>query len=175
MLLHVDSIKYKVKPTGQEIGGIKARFTKSASIKEMSVKQIAAALTAGRTVEPGVCPFSETSRKAGKNGTCKEDWTRQTIFMSDIDNENKAAPQETPAHIAEMLAVRNLKPVFMYESYHSTAVQKRFRFAVVCNEEITDSNERAKIQGALIAMSKQSDVGCINADRIFFGTDKGLD
>lgn len=174
MLLHVDSIKYKVKPTGQEIGGIKARFTKSASIKEMSVKQIAAALTAGRTVEPGVCPFSETSRKAGKNGTCKEDWTRQTIFMSDIDNENKAAPQETPAHIAEMLAVRNLKPVFMYESYHSTAVQKRFRFAVVCNEEITDSNERAKIQGALIAMSKQSDVGCINADRIFFGTDKGL-
>lgn len=27
MLLHVDSIKYKVKPTGQEIGGIKARFT----------------------------------------------------------------------------------------------------------------------------------------------------
>ena len=174
MLLHIDSIKYKVKPTGQEIGGIKARFTKSASIKDMTVKQIAEALTAGKTIQPGVCPFSERSRKAGKKGTCKEDWERQTIFLSDIDNENEAAPQETPAHIAELLAAHNLKPAFMYESYHSTAAQKRFRFAVVCNEEITDPDERAKIQGALIAMSQQSDVGCINADRIFFGTDKGL-
>ena len=174
MLLHVDNTKFKVKPTGREIGGIKARFTKSASIKEMTVKQIAAALTAGKTVQPGVCPFSENSRKAGKRGSCKEDFTRQTLFMSDIDNENEAAPQESPEHIAEMLAARNLKAAFMYESYHSTPAQKRFRFAVVCNEEITDPDEREKIQGALIAMSPQSDVGCINADRIFFGTDKGL-
>ena len=50
MLLHVDTVKFKVKPTGQEIGGIKARFTKSASIKDMSAKQIAAALIAGKTV-----------------------------------------------------------------------------------------------------------------------------
>ena len=54
MLLHVDSYKYKVKPTGGEIGGIKSRFKKSATIKDMNVKQIAAALTAGKTIEPGV-------------------------------------------------------------------------------------------------------------------------
>jgi hypothetical protein len=59
MLLHIDNVKYKVKPTGKEIGGIKARFTNSASIKEMTVKQIAAALAAGKTVQPGVTPFSE--------------------------------------------------------------------------------------------------------------------
>lgn len=58
MLLHVDNTKFKVKPTGREIGGIKARFTKSASIKDMDAKQIAAALTAGKTVQPGVTPYS---------------------------------------------------------------------------------------------------------------------
>ena len=62
MLLHIDNTKFKVKPTGQEIGGIKARFTKSASIKDMTVQQIAACLTAGKTIQPGVTPFSEESR-----------------------------------------------------------------------------------------------------------------
>lgn len=52
MLLHVDSAKYRVKPTKAEIGAIKCRFAKSASIKEMTVNQIAACLLAGRTVQP---------------------------------------------------------------------------------------------------------------------------
>ncbi|MDY6086606.1 MAG: phage/plasmid primase, P4 family [Succiniclasticum sp.] len=174
MLLHVDGRKFAIKPTGGEIGGIKARFTKSSSVKDLTVKQIAAALTAGKTIEPGVCPFSEKSHKAGKTGTCKDDFAKQTIFLSDIDNENTDAPQETPAHIAALLHENGLKAAFMYESYHSRPENLRFRFAVVCSEEITDDREREKIQGALIAMSPQSDVGCINADRIFFGTDKGL-
>lgn len=41
MLIHIDNTKFKVKPTGPEIGGIKSRFTKSASIKDMTVKEIA--------------------------------------------------------------------------------------------------------------------------------------
>lgn len=36
MLLHVDAVKYKCKPTKAEIGGIKKRFTKSASILNSS-------------------------------------------------------------------------------------------------------------------------------------------
>ena len=88
----------------------------------------------------------------GKEPQSRQKGKRQTIFMSDIDNENEVAPRETPEHIAEMLVARNLKAAFMYESYHSTAAQKRFRYAVVCNEEITDPDERAKIQGALISV-----------------------
>lgn len=174
MLIHIDSRKFKIKPTGAEIGGIKGRFKNAASVKDMTVKQIADALTAGQTIEPGVCPFSEESAKKGKKGTCKEDFARQTIFFNDIDNENENAPKETPEHIAQILAENNLKAVFMYESFHSRPDDLRFRYAVVCSEEITDNSERERIQGALIAMSPQSDVGCINADRIFFGTDKGL-
>lgn len=174
MLLHVDSTKFRAKPTGREIGGIKKRFTKAASIKEMTVKQLAAALTAGKTVQPGVTPFSEESHRKGANGTKDEDFARQTVFMNDIDNKRQDIPQETPAHIAELLAARGLKAAIMYETFNSTAEQQRFRYALVCDEEITDRAERDRIQGAIIAMSPQADTDCINADRIFFGTDKGL-
>ena len=174
MLLHVDRYKFNIKPERGEIGGIKSRFTKSATIKDMSVKQIAAALTAGKTIQPGVCPFSERSRAKGANGTCKEDFKGQTVFMNDIDNKRKDVPIETPAHVAEVLAAHNTKAAFIYDTFNSTEENERFRYAVVCDEEITDKDERDRIQRALIALSPQSDPDCTNADRIFFGTDKGL-
>ena len=174
MLLHVDGTKFRIKPNGLEIGGIKARFTKSASIKELSVKQLATALTAGKTVQPGVTPFSEKSRQAGKKGTVKEDFTRQTVFMNDIDNKRTDIPIENPAHVAEVLTAHNMKAAFMYETFNSTAENPRFRFVLVSDEEFTDKNERDRVQAAIIAMFPQSDPDCINADRIFFGTDKGL-
>jgi putative DNA primase/helicase len=174
MLLHIDRVKFKVKPTGAEIGGIKSRFTKSASIKEVTARQLADCLTAGQTVQPGVCPFSESSRAKGYKGTKDADFAKQTVFMNDIDNKRKDVPAETPAHIAELLATHGLKAAFMYETFNSTATQQRFRYAVVCDKEITDRAERDRIQDAIIAMSPQADTDCINADRIFFGTDKGL-
>ena len=174
MLLHVDNTKFKVKPTGAEIGGIKARFTKSASIKDITVKQLADCLSAGKTVQPGVTPFSEESRKKGYKGTNDADFTRQTVFMNDIDNKRKDVPIETPAHVAEVLAAHNLKAAFMYETFNSTADNQRFRFAVVSDEEFTDKAERNRVQAAIIAAFPQADIECINSDRIFFGTDKGL-
>ena len=174
MLIHVDSYKYKVKPEHSEVGSIKKRFTKAASVKDMTVKQIAGALIKGKTIQPGVCPFSEQSRIKGNNGTVKEDFARQTIFLNDIDNKRKDVPLETPASIAKALKAHNLKAAFMYETFNSTANNQRLRYALVCDEEITDKNERDRIQAALIALSRQSDKSCTNADRIFFGTDKGL-
>lgn len=174
MLLHVDTVKFKVKPTGQEIGGIKARFTKSASIKDMSAEQIAAALTAGKTMQPGVTPYSEESKAKGYKGTNDADFSKQTLFMNDIDNKRKDVPQETPAHAAEVLARYNLKPAFMYETFNSTPEQRRFRIGLVSDEPFTDRAERDSVQHALIAAFDQADPECINADRIFFGTDRGL-
>lgn len=126
MLLHVDNVKFKVKPTKAEIGAIKCRFAKSASIREMTVKQVADCLIAGRTVQPGVTPYTDSTKAKGYKGTSDDDFTQQTLFMSDIDNESADAPQETPEHVAELLAAFNLKPVFMYESYHSTAAAETF-------------------------------------------------
>ena len=174
MLLHVDSRKFNIKPSGQDIGGIKKRFTKTESVRDMTVKQIAAALTAGETIEPGVCPFSDRSRAKGYKGTVKEDFTRQTIFLNDVDNKRKDVPVETPAHVAEVLDAHGLKAAFMYDTFNSTAENERFRFALVSGAEFTDKAERDRVQAAIIKLFPQSDPDCTNADRIFFGTDKGL-
>lgn len=107
MLLHVDAVKYKCKPTKAEIGGIKKRFTKSASIKDLTVRQIADCLTAGRTIQPGVTPFSAKSSAKGYKGTNADDFSLQTIFMDDVDNENEDASKETPEHVAAVLVCRS--------------------------------------------------------------------
>ena len=174
MLVHIDNVKYKCKPSKMEIGGIKKRFTKSESVKDVTAEQLAKHLTCGRTVQPGVTPFSEKSRLEGKKGTVKEDFARQTVFMNDIDNERKDIPSETPEHVAEVLGRYNLKAAFMYETFNSTPDDRRFRFALVSDTEFTDKAERDRLQAAIIAAFPQSDIGCTNADRIYFGTDKGL-
>lgn len=174
MLLHVDGVKYKIKPTDSEIGKLKVRFTQARTVKDLTAEQIAACLTAGRTVQPGVTPYSEETRKKGNKGTVKEDFTRQTVFMDDIDNKLPDAEIETPAHVAEVLAAHNLKAAFMYPTFNSTPDNPRFRFAVVSDEEFTDKDERDRVQAALIALFPQSDAGCTNADRMFFGTNQGL-
>ena len=179
MLIHVDGIGHAAKPAGKEIAIIKNWFTDSRSIQDMSVEQIAEALAQGGTVQPGVTPFSAASReraaREGKTnpGTVADDFTRQTLFMNDIDNKADA-PKETPAHVAEELARHGLKAAFMYDTFSSSAECEKFRYAVVCSEEITDKGERDRIQLGIIHMSPQSDTSCTNADRIFFGTDKGL-
>ena len=155
MLIHVDSRKFKAKPTGREIGGIKARFTKPESIRDLSIEQIAKALTNGHTIQPGVTPFSEESLSKGYKGTRKEDFTEQTLFMIDIDNKADA-PLETPANVADVLVAHNLRPSFMYPTFGSTDETPRFRFALVSDTPFTDKGERNRVQAALISLFPQT-------------------
>jgi len=173
LLIHVDSKKFKAKPTGREIGGIKARLAKPESIRDLTIRQVAKALTSGHTIQPGVTPFSEESKAAGRKGTCKEDFTEQTLFMIDIDNKAND-PMETPAHVTEVLAAHNLCAAFMYPTFSSTEEVPRFRFALVSDAPFTDKEERDRVQNGLITLFPQADADCINADRIYFGTDKGM-
>ncbi len=174
MKVHIDYRAFQSKPTGADIGGIKARFTNPGSIKDLTAEQIAEALCNGQTIQPGVTPFSEASRAKGKNGTCKEDFDEQTMFMDDIDNKRTDAPIETPAHVVEVLKTYHLPVSFAYPTFSSSPELEKFRIALVCDETITDDSERESIQSALIQCFPQSDPECVNADRIFFGTDKGL-
>lgn len=184
MLVHIYNKKYKTKPSGKEIGNIKHALIDHKTIKDLSIEKIAAALTDGKTIEPGVCPFSEKSRQEAKNdkvqypGTKKQDFKEQTLFMNDIDNTFDDIKPETPEHVAKILNDHNLKAAFMYETFSSGSSSKksrqRFRFGLVSGEAFTDKAERDRVQLALIKLFPQSDTGCKAADRVFFGTDKGL-
>ena len=85
MLLHVDNKKYQTKPSDKSIGRIKSRFTAPSTIKDLTVDEVAECLTAGQTIQLGVCPFSENSRKANKYGTSKDYFAGQSLFLVDID------------------------------------------------------------------------------------------
>lgn len=71
MRVQIDRVKFTRKPAGQEIGGIKSRMACRAAIKDLTAREIAAALASGQTVQPGVTPFPG---KAGK-GAVKGRWT----------------------------------------------------------------------------------------------------
>ena len=174
MRVQIDGVKFGTKPTGRQIGGIKSRLTDHRTIKDLTARRIAAALASGHTVQPGVCPFSEESRAKGNSGTVKEDFTEQTLFMNDHDNKKKDFPIETPAGVAETLAGYGVEIAFAYDTFNSTAEHERFRIGIVSDQPFTDPAERERVQAALIKKFPQSDTECINADRIFFGTDKGL-
>lgn len=191
--IHVDidehgiDMNFDGKPVKWEIVDIKNRFINPRTIQELTVKDIADRLARGQTIQPGVTPFSEASRKKAqekakerakegrsyKPGTFADDFTRQTLFMNDIDNETD--DPIAPGDVVNDLAKHNLRPAFMYETFSSTEEKIKFRYALVCDEEITDKKVRDRIQLAIVRMyNKQADQGCTNADRMFFGTDKGL-
>lgn len=174
MRVHADRLSYKKKPGSKAVGGIKYRFTEPESIKELSTEQIAKELTKGKTIQPGITPFSERNRKKGKKGTCDDDFEGQQAFLTDIDNKRADIPHESPQTALEKLKSHGITPAFMYPTFSSTDRLEKFRICVVCDEEITDRAERDAIQGAFIRCFPQSDPACLNADRIFFGTDKGL-
>lgn len=78
--------------------------------------------------------------------------------MDDIDNKRTDVEIETPAHVAEVLAAHGLKAAFMYETFNSTPENRRFRVALVSDEEFTDKDERGRVQAAIIALFPQSDI-----------------
>ena len=174
MRVQIDGIQFHKKPVKQQIGGIKARLTNHSTIQDMPARDIAAALVSWQTVQPGVTPFSEESRKKGYKGTNDDDFSEQTLFMNDHDNKKKDIPKDTPESVQKTLSLFGLPLSFAYDTFNSTAEQERFRIGLVSDEPFTDRAERDRVQAALIKMFPQSDPDCINADRIFFGTDKGL-
>ena len=184
MLIHVDTKKFKVKPSKGEIGGIKHRLANPDTIQDVSVREVAAFLTAGQTIQPGVTPFSERSRKEAEKtgakspGTKAQDFTEQTLFMIDIDNDKDGINPLTPKDAAERLREYGLEAAFMYETFSSRAEEKngalRFRIVIALDEKITDRVQRDRIAIALQRIFSQADQSVKNADRSFYGTNKGL-
>lgn len=143
---------HRTKPQKSDIDKIKTRLINPNTILDLSAEEILSLLEQGHTIQPGVMPFSEDSSKKGKAGTCADDFKQQTLFMLDHDNKRSDIPKDTPACVAEVLALHNLKMAFAYSTFSSTDTEERFRSALVCDEPITDKTERDRIQKALIRL-----------------------
>lgn len=98
-------------------------------------------------------------------------WKEQQLFLVDIDNEE----DEPILRIKDAKAIcreNGLPLAFYYQTFSYTKEHPKFRLGFVMDKPVTDESNREKIMETLVKLFPQSDKSCVNADRIFHGTNK---
>jgi hypothetical protein len=158
--LHVDTRAYSSKPSSKEIGGIIKRLQTSKPV-EITLEDLMSQISNGHSISPAVMA-----------GTRAADWQEQQLFLVDIDNEQEGLPVVTVRETLALCDEINIRPAFYYRSFSHSQEKPKFRLVFVMDEPITEPNQRQAISKALVSIFPQSDKACINANRIFYGTNK---
>lgn len=169
----ISSNFYKQKPPENERGQVRDDLL--AHLRDIGTAPITARELA-EYVEAGHAVQTVISVPIGKNAKGKKvyEFRMQQMFGVDIDNDNENEPIETAYSYVEKLQQNGIKASFVYPSYSHTEQKPKFRVFILCNELITDNEERSRIINGLINLSKQADRKCRDKSRYFFGTNKGL-
>lgn len=158
--VHIDPKGYDEKPSGKEIGGIKSRLQKGTSPSLVTLEELVQKIETGHSISPGIM-----------EGMSAKDWKEQQLFMVDIDNE-----EDGPIlRIKDARAIchdNGLPLAFCYQTFSYTKEHPKFRLAFVMDKPIKDAGMRKHIMETLVNLFPQSDKSCVNADRIFHGTNK---
>ncbi|GBF22919.1 hypothetical protein tpqmel_0323 [Candidatus Gastranaerophilus sp. (ex Termes propinquus)] len=162
-LIQVDTKAYQQKPSGKEMSGIKARI-QGGKPKSLTVAQLAEVIKNGYSISPAIL----------KGGLKAENWTQQQLFLVDIDNDTESEPLISIPKALGICTLKEVKPIMYYESYSHTTQKPKFRLVFAMDEPIFQEAKRKFIIETLISFFSQADAACTNADRIFFGTDKGV-
>jgi hypothetical protein len=154
-----------VKPT--DLPYLKATIVKSENKKNLTVKEIATALTQGKTIIPAEIT----------GGCSSKHWRSQQLFLFDLDNESE--PRITVEDILGLCQQAGVTPCFIYETFSSRPEQLKMRIAFTIDKLVTDLNERQQIidyLGRILTTNGQSliDPRAKDAARIFFGTNKKI-
>lgn len=159
--LHIDPKVVSQKPTESEWGKISKRVLSRTSIEEVTVQQLAQRLRKGHTICPAVLDGSKAT-----------DWQEQQVFMVDIDNADKGHPQLSPDDALEICKEHGIAPVIYYETFSHSEEHPKFRLVFIMYDVVTDPDMRRMIMERLISLFPQSDRACVNANRLFLGTNK---
>lgn len=158
--VHIDPKGYDEKPSGKEIGGIKSRLQKGTRPSLVTLEELVQKIRTGHSISPGIM-----------EGMSAKNWKEQQLFMVDIDNE-----EDGPIlRIKDARAIchdNGLPLAFCYQTFSYTKEHPKFRLAFVMDKPITDAGMRKHIMETLVNLFPQSDKSCVNADRIFHGTNK---
>lgn len=158
VMVHIDPKGYSHKPSGAEVGAIKARLQKNANSSLITLEELAKKLETGHAISPGVM-----------GGMSAKDWNEQQLFLVDIDNENDE-PLLSVNRAKAICDKYDIEPVFYYKTFSHTKEKPKFRIAFVMDKPVTDEVTRKKVVTALVNLFPQSDKSCVNADRFFHGT-----
>ena len=158
--VHIDPKGYDEKPSGKEIGGIKSRLQKGTRPSLVTLEELVQKIRTGHSISPGIM-----------EGMSAKDWKEQQLFMVDIDNEEDG-PILRIKDAKAICRANGLPLAFCYQTFSYTKEHPKFRLAFVMDKPITDADMRKHIMETLVNLFPQSDKSCVNADRIFHGTNK---
>lgn len=158
--VHIDPRGYNEKPANKEIGGIKARLQKSTSSSFVTLEELVQKIETGHSISPGIM-----------SGMSAKDWKEQQLFLVDIDNKEDG-PMLRIKNAKAICKENNLPLAFYYQTFSYTEEHPKFRLAFVMDKPVTNEGKRKKIMETLVNLFPQSDKSCVNADRIFHGTNK---
>lgn len=158
--VHIDTKGYMEKPTGKEVGRIKIRLQKNTSSSIVTVEELIQKIRTGHSISPGIM-----------EGMSAKDWKEQQLFLVDIDNEEDG--QILYFKDAKRICAKHGRsPAFIYQTFNYCKEKPKFRIAFIMDTPVTDEAVRKRIIETLVKLFPQSDKSCVNADRIFHGTNK---
>ncbi len=177
--LNIDRVSYAKKPDGLEMGAIVNRLKHPDSIVETTLSGVIEAAGSGRTFTCGEL-----------TGKSQKDWVSQRLFAVDVDNDAEALPKLSPEEVLKIFENRGIPVTFMYHTFSNTPEHLKFRVVLLCDEVITDREEAKRIIQNFLGLFpsasvrdprtgrqrtvSQADNACVNLDRMFLGTDKGI-
>lgn len=159
--IQFDSKGYSEKPKGKEIGGIKIR-TQSSEPKLLTLREIANLIQTGHSFSPGIL----------EGGCSAIHWTQQQLFPVDIDNEDVNSPILTIKKALDICKECRISPVIYYKSFSHTEEKPKFRLIFAMRKPVEMEERREFLADTFPTLFPQSDTSCVNADRIYFGTNK---
>ena len=159
--LHIDTIGYSSKEdVKKNVQVIKNRVQKNNAI-EINIDDFVKAITEGKTFSPAVM-----------KGTHQNDFIEQQVFPVDIDNADEQCPILSVEEAKNICINNNIPLAFFYYSFSHTEEKPKYRLVFILDKAITDKETRDKINKNLVSLFPQSDKSCVNADRIYYGTNK---
>ena len=162
--LHIDKIGYRNKEfskNAEEMKKLKYRLQGASPPIEVTIPKLVEAIQQGKTISPAIM-----------KGTKEKDFEEQQVFMVDIDNKKEDIPFLTVEDSLDICKKNDLNPALYYYTFSHTEKIPKYRLVFILDEVIRDTNIRLMIIQSLIALFKQADISCTNADRLFFGTNK---
>lgn len=158
--LHIDKISYKTKELAKkDYGAIKVRLQQDSLPIPITVNELAKALQEGKSVSPAVM-----------SGTKAENFIEQQAFFVDIDNTVEGIPILQVDEAIAICKKNHLALAFYYYTFSHTAEIPKYRLVFVMDEVIKDNTLRLMIIQNITKLFGQADTSCVNADRIFLGT-----
>lgn len=171
-IAHAVQWKRKADKTSREFARISSEIIRSDRLYTVSLERLAAAISMGYPVLPGIC---ESKRKP-------EYWVKQQLFFVDIDNDEAMLKRTGGLPFLDMVdAVQRaftyeLPLVLSYESFNSpppgSDKPQRYRLVFAKDKLIEDKAEAVAYGESLLAAFPEADPSCIELNRLFLGTDK---